>query len=333
MADLAKLGVSALAPGVWRAALPFPSPLVYSVCYVLHADAGLIALDLGWDSDESWTLFQAALTLAGGSLADLVGVVVTHTHPDHYGIAHRVRANSSAWIAVHPAERPQLAPTEQDRQRRVDDMAGWLRACDAPPSELERLKDEEFEIASHVPTTLPDFDLVDGQAVPGTAGRLVTVHTPGHTPGHLCFEDREYDLLFAGDHVLPRVTANVSKRPTSGDDPLRDYESSVTRLRDSSARLILPGHEWSFDRLDERLTAIQQHHAARLEEVHSAVRSRQQTVWEVAQAVSWSRPFASLDGRATRSAVGETLAHLHRLTSLGSLVMTGDEPYRWTSVT
>ena len=30
--------------------------------------------------------------------------MVTHIHPDHYGLAGRIREASGAWIALHPAD-------------------------------------------------------------------------------------------------------------------------------------------------------------------------------------------------------------------------------------
>jgi glyoxylase-like metal-dependent hydrolase (beta-lactamase superfamily II) len=331
-ASLAKLGVSAVAPGVWRAALPFPSPLVYSFCYVLSVDDGYVAVDLGWDSDESWELFRAVIDRAGGTLDQLVGVVVTHAHPDHYGLARRVRAHTGAWLALHEAERPALATTVAERRRRVSDLQEWLVRCGAPAEERDRLQAEEEEIASALPSILPDVLLADAQPVPQTAGRIAAIHTPGHTPGHLCFEDREQALLFTGDHVLPRITPNVSKRPTSDRDPLRDYAASVSLLRGRQARLVLPGHEWAFDRLDDRLDAILSHHQARLDEVETVVHQGRATVWEIAEAVSWSRPFGQLNGRAIRSALGETWAHLQRLTALGRINESDGQPPRWRPV-
>lgn len=328
-ASLAKLGISAVAPGVWRAALPFPSPLIYSFCYVIRTGEGYLAVDLGWDSDESWELFQAVLTRAAGTLDQLAGVVVTHAHPDHYGLARRVRTQTGAWLALHEAERPALAATVAERHRRLSDLQEWLAQCGAPVGKRDQLRAEEEGIAAAMPNVLPDFFLTDGKPVPQTAGRIMPIHTPGHTPGHLCFEDREEALLFTGDHVLPRITPNVSKRPTSDPDPLWHYEASVSMLRGRRPRLVLPGHEWAFDRLDDRLDAIVSHHQARLTEVEAVVRQGRATVWEIAESVSWSRPFGQLNGRAVRSALGETWAHLQRLTALGRIADDGGHPRRW----
>ena len=320
-------------PGVWVSALPFPSPLRYVFSYLIETADGLVVVDLGWNTDEAWRTFLAGLSRAGKSLDDVSGVVVTHVHPDHYGLASRIRDTSSAWIAVHPAERPQLVIDDAGAERRIDDMACWLQRCGAPTIEVERLRAESAEIAAAISKVQPDLDLVDGASVLGTDGSLVSVHTPGHTPGHVCFLDRERGLIFTGDHVLPRVTPNVSKRPTSDEDPLQDFTRSLhclDSLDSEGSLLALPGHEWVFEGLHERLAEIEGHHVDRLAEVEAAVRQGCGTVWEVAQAVRWSRPFDTLQPRARRSAIGETYSHLYRLHACGKLRLTPAFPERWT---
>jgi glyoxylase-like metal-dependent hydrolase (beta-lactamase superfamily II) len=304
--------------------------LVFAFTYFLRVPKGFVAVDMGWESDECWNAFREGLGRAGGSLDTLVGVVVTHVHPDHYGLAERIREHTSAWIAVHPAERPQIADSLRARTDHIDRMADWLGACGAPASELDALRADSADIAARISMVEPDHDLVDSQPVPDTDGALIALHTPGHTPGHLCFHHREHNLLFTGDHVLPRVTPNISKRPTSEPDPLADFIVSVDRIREFSDALVLPGHEWVFDRLGDRLDDLRLHHEERLVGMEDAVRGGASTVWEVAQVVGWSRPFESLEGRARRSAIGETYSHLYRLSEAGRLHRKDGDPVRWS---
>jgi glyoxylase-like metal-dependent hydrolase (beta-lactamase superfamily II) len=318
--------------GVWVTSLPFPTPLRFSFSYLLETAGGLLVVDLGWDTDESWQRFLTGLALAGKTLDDISGVVVTHVHPDHYGLARRVRDTTAAWIAIHPAERPQLAVDRAAAQQRIEDMADWLRRCGSPEGEIDLLRGETEELTAAFPSVLPDLDLVDGVPVPGTDGALVALHTPGHTPGSTCFHDRERGVVFTGDHVLPRITPNVSKRPTSDEDPLADYTASLRRLQTLDAgggTFALPGHEWGFGGLGNRAATIEEHHVERLAELEAAVRAGCSTVWEVTQAVSWSRPFEYLYARARRSAIGETYSHLHRLQVTGGVVLTAGTPERW----
>ena len=326
-------GPAEVAGGVWSVALPFPNPLGFAFSYCLRVPDGVVVVDMGWDSDECWEVFQHGLARAGASLGDLVGVVVTHIHPDHYGLAERVRAETSAWIGVHPAELPAIANTPADRDRHIGRMQEWLLECGAPASELDVLRADAADIRARISMVQPDHELLDGQEVPKTGGALVAVHTPGHTPGHLCFHDRDRNLIFTGDHILPRVTPNISKRPKSDPDPLADFVVSVERTREFSGALVLPGHEWAFDRLGHRLDELVSHHDERLDRMQSVVQEQgATTVWEVARAVGWSRPFETLEGRARRSALGETYSHLHRLSVLGRVSRVDDRPVRWSPV-
>jgi len=320
----------AVCSGVWASAIPFPSPLAYSFSYTLRYPAGLVVVDLGWNSDAAWDAFCRGLTRAGGSLDEVIGVVATHAHPDHYGLAPRIREHTGAWIGTHPAERSQIRVDELERRERVAAIGRWLRECGVPGTVLADLRDELTRLDAVLPTVKPDILLTDGAAVPGTGGRLMALHTPGHTPGSLCFHETERDLVFTGDHVLPKVTPNVARRPGSDPDPLRDFVSSLGRLRHlPDSVTALPGHEWPFDRLTDRLDAIDAHHHTRLVEIEHAVRQGCGTVWEVAQAVTWARPFPAFTPRSLRSALAETYAHLVRLAADGRLVQRPGPPERW----
>ncbi len=64
----------------------------------------------------------------------------------------------------------------------------------------------------------PDRFVADGERLP-IAGRDVrAIWTPGHTPGHLCLHDAAAGVLLTGDHLLPRITPNISvlQRPGRG---------------------------------------------------------------------------------------------------------------------
>lgn len=320
----------AVAGGVWATAIPFPSPLAYSYSYALRYADGIVLVDLGWDSDEAWQALLSGLARAGATLDDVRGVVVTHAHPDHYGLASRIREQTSAWIGAHPGERANIRVDAGERRQRVGEIAAWLEDCGVPAVLLADLQGELGALDAVLPTIEPDVELADGVPVPGTGGALVPVHTPGHTAGHLCFHDRERNLLLTGDHVLPKVTPNVARRPGSGPDPLRDFRTSLHRLDGiPDSAMVLPGHEWPFDRLSRRLDTLHKHHDRRLAEIERAVARGCDTVWAVAEAVAWARAFMAFTPRSLRSALAETSAHLMRLAEDGRIRRVAGRPERW----
>src|SRR5437879_464069 len=87
--------VERVRPGLWSVPVPIPNnPLRYVLVYLFETDRGPYLVDAGWNTDECWAVLCRGLTQAGTDVADVQGVLVTHIHPDHYGLAGRIRESS-----------------------------------------------------------------------------------------------------------------------------------------------------------------------------------------------------------------------------------------------
>ena len=90
---------------------------------------------------------------------------------------------------------------------------------------------------------LPSYDEIveDDTVVEVGALRLRTIHTPGHTPGSMCFWVEGTPVLFTGDTLFPGGPGNTSLE--GGDFPTI-IESIERRLFApfGAETLILPGH-------------------------------------------------------------------------------------------
>ena len=135
--------VEQVRPGLWSIPVPIPNnPLRYVLVYAMELGGGGVAIvDAGWNTDEAWESLNSGLATAGGSIADVNAVLVTHNHPDHYGLAGRVRNESGAWIGLHPADAKTLecsTGSDQALLRRVGQqvsgsLAGiHVQSSDAP---------------------------------------------------------------------------------------------------------------------------------------------------------------------------------------------------------
>ena len=325
------MAVRQVAPDVWAVPVPIPdNPLRYTVCYAIEAPGGLVVVDPGWDGDTTYDALVRGLATVGGSIADVRGVVVTHFHPDHHGLAGRVRAESGAWVALHAAD----AAFFDDDPAAVDAMISandaWLRAAGADDDEVA---DAREEVELRIKLARPDLHPLDGDRLPGM-GNVTVVHTPGHTPGHICLHDPGRRLLFGGDHLLPRISPNVGWHPMSSANPLGDFLGSLHRVArlDSETDLVLPAHEWPYAGAGARAKELLRHHDERLTEVRALLAHGSRTAWDLAQDLTWSRGWAALAPQLRRAALGEALAHLVLLLATGEVTRSMGPPQEWALI-
>ncbi|MEU9833015.1 MBL fold metallo-hydrolase [Streptosporangium sp. NPDC048047] len=325
--------VERVRPGVWSIPVPIPiNPLRYVLVYALELPGGVAIVDAGWDTEEAYGALVAGLGVAGYEITDVRAVLVTHMHPDHYGLAGRVREASGAWIGLHPADARLLAGRYDESL--ADDLVrrerGLLARSGVPEPSLDELAGASMMIRHFVSMAKPDRLIEDGERLGLPGWDLRAVWTPGHSPGHLCFAEPERRLLFSGDHVLPRITPIVAVHPQSGPNPLADYLEALAAVGRLDVEEVLPAHEYRFLELAGRVGDVIAHHHERLAEIEEVVGAADGvSCWDTATRLTWSRPWESIPSYMRRGANNETLAHLVWLEAAGRLRRVAGEPELW----
>jgi glyoxylase-like metal-dependent hydrolase (beta-lactamase superfamily II) len=323
--------VERVRPGLWSIPVPLPNnSLRYVLVYLFETDRGPYLIDAGWNTDDAFEALQSGMTTAGCSVAEVQGVLVTHIHPDHYGLAGRIRDASGAWISLHPADADLIHDRYQEPDDLLDRVATALRRMGAPAEELASLQNASMPLRPMVDAVLPDVLLEDGDRPEVPGWDLQAIWTPGHSPGHLCFFESTQQLMLSGDHVLPRITPNIPYHPQAGANPLGDYLNSLDKLEPYEVNEVLPAHEHRFVDLRGRLEELRQHHHDRFNEVIEILRAGPRSAWEIAESMHWSRRWEDIAGFMRRAAVGEAVSHLRALQIDGKIVVTDGEPALWS---
>src|SRR2546427_989666 len=90
---------------------------------------------------------------------------------------------------------------------------------------------------------LPSYDFVleDDSVIEVGRLRLQTIHTPGHTPGSMCFKIEGSPVLLSGDTLFPGGPGNTSFEGGNFETIVRSIEDRLFSTIDEDT-IVMPGH-------------------------------------------------------------------------------------------
>jgi glyoxylase-like metal-dependent hydrolase (beta-lactamase superfamily II) len=249
----------------------------------------------------------------------IVRIICTHCHPDHVGLAD--------WIATRWRVPLWMTAGEYAFARM---MSAGLPGIDGnamlphfalhganDPALLQKLSERKEYYPTLVPSVPPTFNRIQDRqiiAIGQHGWRVITGF--GHAPEHAALYCESLQILISGDMILPRISPNVSVFPVEPEaNPVQEYLDSLSKFSDlPTTTLTLPSHGKPFRGLHIRIAQLRDHHRDRLAEVLSACITPQSAASIVP--IMFTRP---LDTHQLTFALGEALAHLHKLWYDGKL--------------
>jgi glyoxylase-like metal-dependent hydrolase (beta-lactamase superfamily II) len=308
-------GCFKVAPGVHRIPLSMPNDGLRAInVYAIETARGLALIDGGWRVPSALRELTVALATIRRSPADIHDVYVTHIHRDHYTFAVELRRLFGARVHLGRHEQPGLHEVMAIRTNVPVGSIRELERAGAPALASDMIDLTAAEPFDDEAWQLPDSWL-DAGTIDLGGRRLEVVPTPGHTKGHLVFQDHDGGLLFTGDHVLPTITPSIGFELGARELPLQRYLSSLRLLLTRPNARLMPAHGYPTDSVHGRVHELLDHHAERFDQAEQVLRSlaTPSTSHEVAQRLLWTRRgrrLAELDPFNQLMAVCETLAHL-----------------------
>lgn len=312
-------------PGIFHLSLPMPSPVLSHVnAYLVRGNDECLLIDTGWDTPEAFASLKNQLAEINVKLADISQIVITHIHPDHYGLGGRLKQLSRTKIALHYLEKDFVESRYINMDELLNQLAQWLHINGVPAEELPELLAASTAMVKFVTPVSPDITLRGGETIALGSFRFQVIWTPGHSRGHISLYEPVRKVLLCGDHILPNITTNISFHPQSSPNPLNDYLSSLNTLKQLEVSLILPGHEYPFTNFNQRIEQLIQHHQKRNTEILRVLDTKPKTAYQIATKITWLRDIngASWDDLRPwdkRMAVLETLSHLEAMKASGKL--------------
>jgi len=168
---------------------------------------------------------RSAVRKSGLPLAALGVVIITHHDLDHIGGLKRLRDELPESLAVfsHAEEKPyiqgELTPIKQTPERLAQ------REAQLNTLPIKQRRTLKALLATPTATTV-DRTLSDGEFLQYSGG-ITVIHTPGHTPGHVCLYHHTSKTLVSGDAL------NLTDGKLVGPNPLHTYDlaTALTSLK------------------------------------------------------------------------------------------------------
>jgi glyoxylase-like metal-dependent hydrolase (beta-lactamase superfamily II) len=298
-------------------------PTPYAVgpvnAYLIEAEP-LTLVDAGINTPAAHNALVIALSSAGYFLESIQRVLVTHAHPDHYGLVHVIQESSGATVYFPQRE------IERVRDRQMLFEVGRLLLEAGMPLELlfkmdqERKNDPRPMVKHDEVIPVGDGDRFELETSEGEF-ELEAMDMPGHTGGHMVYVERASDTMFAGDQLLPDVSPNPLLEP-SLDEPgerrrsLREYLESLEKMAALELTLAYPGHGDPITDPGALIARTIEHHEKRKANVAGHLGREGKSPYELAGEI-----YPKVTGYDVFLGVSEVVAHLDLVVEDGDAIV------------
>ena len=272
--------------------------------YLVEAEP-ITLVDAGINTPQAQNALLLGLEEIGVYPESIERILITHAHPDHYGLVGFLQERSGATVYFPRREIARV----RDKQMLFE--VGKLLLEAGMPLELLFKMDQQRKKG---PKPGIDHDEVvpidEGETFAFADFTLTTLHMPGHTGGHVVFHEPESGTLFAGDQLLPEVSPNPLLEP-SLDEPgerrrsLKEYLASLERMDTLELELAYPGHGDPVTDPRELIRSTIEHHLKRKVQVAGYLTDEPKTVYAIAAEV-----YPHVRDYDVFLAVSEVVAHL-----------------------
>jgi len=300
--------------------VPVPFSLKWINSYILLEKKGTFTIiDPGLRTLEAEQVWEETLQQLSLAWSHCSTIVVTHQHPDHYGLAGYVQQRSGAPVYM---TREAKAYTNKlwgaGKSQFERDMVQLLAMHAAPPHIIEAIINNMKEFQHRVEPQPKVNDVVAGQTLRLGDVDWLLIHTEGHAYGGIMLYDKNSKLLLCGDQVLPHITPHVGVVAGEDRPVLSQFLTNLKQISVLDVSLVLPGHRDPFEGFSERIDAIVQHHERRLNQILQYVGEQQQV--DAFTCCEWLFGKHLRDQpHNMRFALTETIAHLAYLQEQGQL--------------
>lgn len=309
-----------LRPGLLWARLRLPFRLNHVNIYLLADDGGWAVVDSGFGNEET---IAAWTTLLEGPLknANITRLIVTHSHPDHVGLAGWIVERFECPLEMSQVEYLQsIYHQNRGTEERRNAQRRFFRRHGMDETLTDQLLGRGQEYLKRVSTLPASYRRIShGDELTIGSRRFKVITGGGHALDQVMLYCAADKLFFSADQVLSKISPNVSVWAVEPDqNSLGEYLASLASLTTTLPYdlLVLPGHGVPFYGLKTRIKQLADHHEERCRLIAEACREVPQTSAQLVPVVFHKHV---LDAHQMGFAAGELVAHVNYMLVEGRL--------------
>ena len=308
---------------IHRLEIPTPFMVGRVNCYLIEDDP-LTLLDTGPNSGKALDELETALAAHGRSVEDLERIVVTHQHIDHTGLLSILARRSGAEVCALDVLVGSLSDYGPANERDDELAEAIMLRHGIPRDVVVALRGVSRMFRAWGAPARVDTALGHGDRLEFACRSLRVWHRPGHSPSDTIFHDEATGALFAGDHLLQRISSvplvqrqlgGRSGEPGDGRPrALPMYLRSLRETREMEVSVAHAGHGEDVTDHRELIDGRFAMHERRARKIHGLLAGGPLSAYALAH-----RMWGNVAVTQAYLAISEVLGHLDLLAERGEV--------------
>lgn len=270
--------IKRIVDGIYQLKVPIPYDFGEVNCYFIRGENGFTVVDTGAYTNETKEIWEKVL-----SRFTIEKLVVTHSHPDHIGLASwlQKRFGIPVWLSkkgykevVHIRS---LFVGERYSGSLSDIVCLNGGSFISQEGENHYFKYETYNFE-------PEVVFEENKEITLGSNLYKAIWTPGHSPDHICYYNKGNGILLVGDHILSSINPIVLAEKLD-ENPLSDYLTTFDKLLGCKVKYVLTAHGDQIANLKERIESLRMHYRKRWQQILKAIQDDKATAFEITKRV------------------------------------------------
>lgn len=306
---------------IYQATFPLTgNPLKSINIFVIKAEDWAMIIDTGFNNPENRDNMEELIKKLDLNLSK-TKLFLTHLHSDHVGLAKWLddKGIGDIYISEKDGTMVENGINKEDFQ-----WQNIIKNAHFQGLGPENLKIEDHPGYKNRPKeAFPHTKIEPGWEISIGNYNFVAIDEEGHTPGMLGLYEKDHKILFCGDHILGKITPNITYWGDQFGDSLGIYLKNLEKIKDLNIKHLYSSHRFLIDDTNARIDELLAHHDHRLKDVLKIIEELgKANTTQITQKMQWdikAKSWQDFPSSQKWFAVAEAAAHLKHLVKLGEI--------------